>query len=189
MPWSHLCCEMLRTDAVCAAARRNPLVIWFSHLSLLLLVWYLKYLSDLLHPLLFWIFFSCSCFLFFFSSNLSSCSYSSLLYLKTKTFLRKKPAPFPWPLHIFLVYCQSVSQPHFSWSVISDCDSVWPSDRSIPMWLSSPQGTVQVSRPGWRIPTLSVTNAFGWSAESLRHVVPLRCWNMATITAGTLQVR
>lgn len=32
------------------------------------------------------------------------------------------------------------------------------------MWLSSPQGTVQVSRPGWRIQAPSVTNAFGWSA-------------------------
>lgn len=44
------------------------------------------------------------------------------------------------------------------------CGSVWPRERSMPMWLSSPQGTVQVSRPGWRIQALSVTNAFGWSA-------------------------
>lgn len=45
------------------------------------------------------------------------------------------------------------------------CGSVWPSDRSMPMWLSSPQGTVQVSRRGWRVHAQSVTNAFGWSAD------------------------
>lgn len=32
------------------------------------------------------------------------------------------------------------------------------------MCLSSPQGTLQVSRLGWRIRAQSVTNAFGWSA-------------------------
>lgn len=53
----------------------------------------------------------------------------------------------PWP---FMSFCFSLS--------------ARPQNRSIPMWLSSPRGTVQVSRLGWRIPTPSVTNAFGWSA-------------------------
>lgn len=83
----------------------------------------------------------------------------------------KETSSLPLPLHIFMYvfvsHTQSMSlfcrlSSHFS--VFSICGSVWPSERSMPMWLSSPQGTVQVSRLRWRTQAPCVTNAFGWSA-------------------------
>lgn len=74
----------------------------------------------------------------------------------------------PFPLHITLSAFVSVAQPMNASHCLSPHSSVfsrqglfWPNERSMPMWLSSPQGTVQVSRLAWRIQAQNVTNAFG----------------------------
>lgn len=83
-----------------------------------------------------------------------------------------KPAPCLYPS---ISFCLSLSQTlspclHSAASLLTSLSFffvflwLWPSEWSMPMWLSSPQGTVQVSRLGWRIQAQSVTNAFGWSA-------------------------
>lgn len=81
---------------------------------------------------------------------------------EAKTLPRWNQLPALTPPYLCLSHSVRVSS-HFS--VSSICGSVWQSEPSMPMWLSSPQGTVQVSRLGWRIQAQSVTNAFGWSAS------------------------
>ncbi len=129
----------------------------------------MKDFSESPHPLPFWNFFMfvLLCLHLFFSS-LSCCSHSPLptFLARGKKTSPMKPAPCVYPSTSLLVFV-SVSQSMSPFDCLSSQFVVlsgWV-NAVLPMWLSSPQGTAQVSRLWWRIQAQSVTNAFGWSAR------------------------
>lgn len=75
-----------------------------------------------------------------------------------------KPAPRLYPSTSFCLSLSQATSPIGCFSAFSVRGCLRPSEWSLPMWLSSPQGTAQVSRLGWRIQAQSVTNAFGCRA-------------------------
>lgn len=85
---------------------------------------------------------------------------------RRKHFLPKKPAPFLYPfmrLSLSVSLCLHLAVSLIAY-VCSNCGAGGQRERCTAMWQSSPQGTVQVSRLGWRRQAQSVTNASGWSA-------------------------
>lgn len=114
---------------------------------------------------------SCSCYFVFtplaLDFNVVATFLHQLSEPEAKALPLMKPALLPLhPAHPSVRLRQSshcCPLPSHS-SVFPICGSAWPSGLSMPMWLSSPQGSVKVSRRGWRVPAQSVTNASGWSA-------------------------
>lgn len=181
----------------CGVAVHKPHSLCFSHLFILCVLFpFARYLKDFCrmpHPLSFWKFFRSLLlfFIFFFSKsfNVVATLVCQLSKPEAKTLLQRSQLPAlttPPPPHLSVFLCLMPSASPFR--CLLYLSNLWfdaPSEWSMPMWLSILPGTVQVSRAKDDAQKLEA-----WQMHLSRtlSIVPLECWNMATITRGTLGV-